>query len=127
MKRGIQPPDLATPTKPYSPVVVSDDLVVVSGQIPLDAQGELIAGGFVEHAHQVFANVETCLRAAGCGLDDTIKVVAYLTDRSHFAQLNEVYAGYFHEPRPVRTTILCGLLDERFLFEMDVIARRPSS
>jgi reactive intermediate/imine deaminase len=127
VKQGIQPPDLARPTKPYSPVVVSDDLVVISGQIPLDQRGELAGEGFAEQVRQVFANVEACLRAAGCELDDVIKVTAYMTERVDFGELNEIYAGYFAEPRPVRTTILCGLLDERFRFEMDVIARRPSS
>jgi enamine deaminase RidA (YjgF/YER057c/UK114 family) len=113
------------PTKPYSPVVISDDLVAVSGQIPVDERGELVAGGFADQVEQVFRNLTVCLEATGCDLDDVIKVVAYLTDRSHAPAFNDLYAPRFAEPRPVRTTIVCGLLDERFLVEIDVLARRP--
>lgn len=125
MKEAIQPNDVAVPSKPYSPVIVSGDLVFVSGQIPIDEEAMLVGGGFAEQVHGVFRNVERCLRAAGCGLDDVVKVVAYLTERESFTEFNEIYAGYFREPRPVRTTIVCALLDERFLVEMDVIAVRP--
>jgi 2-iminobutanoate/2-iminopropanoate deaminase len=122
VKEALQPAGLATPTKPYSPVVVSGDLVAVSGQIPIDVHGELVEGGFAEQLQQVFRNLTACLDAAGCDQRDVIKVVAYLTDRGDFAEFNEGYAAFFAEPRPVRTTIVCGLMDERFLVEIDVIA-----
>lgn len=127
MKQAIQPNGVAVPAKPYSPVMVSGEFVFVSGQIPIDEAAMLVEGGFAEQVHGVFRNVERCLRAAGCELDDVVKVVAYLTEREPFSEFNEIYAGYFREPRPVRTTIVCGLLDERFLVEMDVIAVRKGS
>jgi 2-iminobutanoate/2-iminopropanoate deaminase len=126
MKEAIQPSDLAVPTKPYSPVVTNRDLVFVSGQIPIEPDGSLVPGGIAEQVHGVLRNVERCLSATACGLEDVVKVVAYLTDRGDFATFNEIYASYFREPRPVRTTILCGLMDERFLVEIDVVAMRPA-
>lgn len=126
MKRSIQPQGVAVPAKPYSPVVVSGDLVFVSGQIPIGVDGDLISGGFDEQVRRVFENTQLCLEAAECGFADVVKVVAYLTERTSFARFNQLYAEYFAEPLPVRTTIVCELLDERFLFEMDVIARRPA-
>ena len=124
---AIQPEGLPVPAKPYSPVVVSDGFAFVSGQIPIDGSGELVGGGFEAQLSQVFDNVELCLRAAGCGLGDIVKATVYLTDRDHFGALNRRYAERIPEPRPVRTTIVCELLDERFLVEMEVIARVPAS
>lgn len=126
MRRSIQPDDVAVPTKPYAPVVTLDHLVFVSGQIPIDERGELVPGGFAQQAHAVFRNLDRCLAAGGSALDDVVKVVAYLTSRNRFAEFNEIYGGYFPDAtaRPVRTTIVCDLLDERFLIEMDVIAAR---
>jgi 2-iminobutanoate/2-iminopropanoate deaminase len=126
MKDAIQPSGVAVPAKPYSPVIVTGDLVFVSGQVPIDEHGVLVDGGFAEQLHGVLRNVERCLRSADCGFDDVVKVGAYLTGRDSFATFNEIYAGYFREPRPVRTTIVCALLDERFLLEMDVVAVRSS-
>jgi 2-iminobutanoate/2-iminopropanoate deaminase len=127
VKQGMQPSGIAVPTRPYSPVVIDGDLVAVSGQVPLGPDGSSVDEDFGAQVNQVLRNLTACLDAAGCEPDHVIKVVAYLTDRRNFATFNEIYAGYFAEPRPVRTTILCGLMDERFLVEIDVIARRPAS
>jgi len=126
-KEAIQPAGLAVPAKPYSPVIRSGAWVFVSGQIPIDDSGALVGGAFEEQLTQVLDNVERCLRAAGCGMGDVVKTVVYLTDRRHFDLLNLRYGERFAEPRPVRTTILCGLLDERFLVEMDVVAHIPAA
>lgn len=125
VRTAFQPEGIAVPPKPYSPVVVSDGLVFVSGQIPIDVDGELVNDGFEGQLVQVLDNVERCLAAADCTLADVLKATVYLTDRDQFEVLNRRYAERFLEPRPVRTTIVCQLLDERFLVEMDVIARVP--
>jgi 2-iminobutanoate/2-iminopropanoate deaminase len=124
-KTAIQPEGLAVPNKPYVPVIVANGLVFVSGQIPVDAQGELGGTSFAEQLTRVIDNVEICLTAAGSSLADVLKATVYLTEREHFGALNDVYRSRFPEPRPVRTTILCGLMDERFLVEMDVVALAP--
>jgi reactive intermediate/imine deaminase len=119
----VQPPELPAPLAPYSTVVVSGDLVLLSGQIPYTAAGELVSEDFAAQARQVFRNTEACLRAAGCGFADVLKVTAYLADFADFAVYNELYGECFRPPYPVRTTVQAGLYG--FKLELDAIARRP--
>jgi 2-iminobutanoate/2-iminopropanoate deaminase len=118
----LQPPEVARPKAPYSTVVKSDGLVFTAGQVPFDLEGELVAGGFDEQAHQVFRNLGSCLAVAGCTFSDVLKVTAYLADFADFSRYNEIYAEYFQPPYPVRTTVQAGLLG--FKLELDAIARQ---
>ncbi len=119
------PEGAGKPIAPYSPIVVSDGLVAISGQIPLDAEGTLVSDDFAEQAHQVFANLGACLSAAGCGFDDVVKINAYLADFDDFGTYNDVYGAYFTPPYPARTTVQAGLLG--FRIEVDAWARQPTS
>ena len=120
-----QPEGIARPQAPYSPVVVSGEHVYTAGQVAFDASGELVPGGVEEQTHQVFANLRACLQAAGCDLDDVVKVNAYLTDLANFPVFNDVYRSYFSEPFPARTTVQAGLAPG-LLVEIEAVARRPS-
>ena len=124
MKEAIQPEDLARPSAPYSPVVVSGDLVYTAGQVAFDETGKLSADDIGGQTVQVFENLLKCLRAGGCGPEDVIKVNAYLADLGDFAAFNEVYAGIFQEPYPARTTVGVSL-PGGILVEVEAIARRP--
>jgi reactive intermediate/imine deaminase len=104
-------------------VIVSGDLVFVSGQVPFDAEGKLVSDDFGEQAHQTFKNLAKCLEAAGCGFGDVLKVTAFLTDLGEFATFNEVYRQYFSEPYPARSTIGVNLLG--FKIEVEAVARKP--
>ena len=119
----VQPAGVATPAAPYSPAIVSGDLVMLSGQVPFTPAGELVGEDFHEQAHRVLQNTGECLRAAGCGFEDVIKVAAYLSDLSDFEAFNEVYAEYFSPPYPARTTVQAGLYG--FKVELDATARPP--
>lgn len=119
------PQGAAQPIAPYSPVIVADNLVVISGQVPYDETGLIVSDDFVEQARQVFRNLEACLRAAGCGFDDVIKVNIYIADLANFAEFNAVYEQVFHAPYPARTTVQAGLLG--FQIEVDAWARQPST
>jgi 2-iminobutanoate/2-iminopropanoate deaminase len=120
-----QPDGLARPKAPYSPVVVSGDQVYTAGQVAFDPNGELVPGGVEEQTRQVFANLRSCLEAAGCTFDDVVKVNAFLTDLDNFAAFNAVYAEHFSAPYPVRTTVQAGLAPG-LLVEVEVVARlRP--
>jgi enamine deaminase RidA (YjgF/YER057c/UK114 family) len=70
------------------------------------------------------ANLVACLRAAGCTLDDVVKVSAFLADLDDFEAFNRVYAEHFAPPYPVRTTVRAGLADG-LLVEIDAVARKP--
>lgn len=124
MKEAIQPEGLATPKAPYSPVVVSDDLVYTAGQVGFDESGRLAADDVAGQARQVFANLLACLRAAGCGPEDVLKVNAYLADLGDFAAFNEVYATVFQPPYPARTTVGVNL-PGGLLVEVEAVARKP--
>lgn len=123
-KEALFPAGLRKPGPPYSPVVASGDLVLLSGQGPFQLDGSIAGPGFAEEAHATFENLRLCLEAAGCGFDDVLRVGAYLADLGDFAEYNDLYRQYFREPFPARTTVQAGLLGIRI--ELDAIARRPA-
>jgi 2-iminobutanoate/2-iminopropanoate deaminase len=122
---ALQPEGLAVPAAPYSPVVVSGDLVVTAGQVAFDAQGERVGDDVETQTRQVLDNLRLVLDAAGCGLGDVIKVNAFLADLGDFDAYNAVYREYFHEPYPVRSTVQAGLA-AGLLVEIEAMARKPA-
>jgi 2-iminobutanoate/2-iminopropanoate deaminase len=120
---AIQPEGLPTPSAPYSPVVVSGDLVATAGQVGFDAEGKVVEGGIREQARQTLENLGRCLAAAGCGFGDVIKVTAFLTEMDNFAAYNEIYGQFFEAPYPARTTVQAGLAPG-LLVEIEALARR---
>jgi len=125
MKQAVQPDGLVKPAAPYSPVVVSGDLVVTAGQVAFDASGQLAADDVDGQCRRALDNVRTCLQAAGCDLDDVIKVTAFLADLGDFPAYNDVYREYFGEPYPARTTVGVSL-PPGVLVEIEATARRPT-
>jgi 2-iminobutanoate/2-iminopropanoate deaminase len=126
MDGPLQPQGLATPQNPYSPVVVSGDLVVTAGQVAHDENGQMAADDIAGQCRRALENLRTCLRAAGCELTDVIKVTAFLADLGDFAAYNDVYREYFHEPYPARTTV-GAMLPQGILVEIEALARRRTS
>ena len=125
MRDAIQPPDVATPKAPYSPVVVSGDHVFTAGQVAFDATGAVVAEDMDAQTRQALRNVRSCLAAAGCTLEDVVKVKAYLADLGDFDAYNSVYREFFSEPFPARTTVQAGL-PPGLLVEIEAVARRPA-
>ena len=113
------------PKPPYSPVVISGDLVYTAGQMAHDADGALIAGGIEEQTRQTLENVRACLAAAGCTLDDVLKVNAFLADLGDFDGYNRVYRELIAEPYPARTSVQAGL-PPGVLVEIEAVARRSA-
>jgi 2-iminobutanoate/2-iminopropanoate deaminase len=122
-RRAFQPEGMAKPKPPYSPVVVSGDTVWTAGQIAYDAEGNLIGGGIAEQTRRSLENVRACLEAAGCTMDDVVKVNAYLADLGHLAGYNDVYREFFDEPYPARSSVQAGL-PPGVLVEIEAVARR---
>lgn len=123
-RQALQPEGMAKPKPPYSPVVVSGDAVYTAGQIGYDAEGNLVAGGIAEQTRRSLENVRTCLEAAGCAMDDVVKVNAYLADLGDVPAYNDVYKEFFAEPYPARTSVQAGL-PPGVLVEIEAVARRP--
>ena len=118
-----RPDDVAVPKAPYSPVVVDGDLVYTAGQVGFDAEGTLVEGGMEAQVRRALENLTACLRAAGCELDDVLKVNAYLADLGDFEAYNDVYREFFREPFPARTTVGAAL-PGGILVEIEAVARR---
>lgn len=111
----------------YSQAVESGGLVFLSGQIPLDpASMELAAGGMRAQIVRVFDNLKAVAAAAGCVLDDCLKLTVYLTDLAHFPLVNEVMAEYFSEPYPARAAVGVAALPKGAAVEMDAILQRAA-
>jgi 2-iminobutanoate/2-iminopropanoate deaminase len=123
--QALQPSDVATPKAPYSPVVVSGDLVLTAGQVGFDENGDLVSDEIEAQARQAFDNLRSCLEAAGSSLDEVVKVNAFLADFADFDAYNDVYRQYFSAPYPARTTVQAGLAPG-LRIEVEAIGQRRS-
>lgn len=119
--------DLPTPIGPYSPGMIFDRLVIVSGQGATDPETGQIAGPDVAtQTEQVFRNLQAILETAGSDLSHVLRCGVFLVDMRDFDAMNEVYARVFGEHRPARTTVqVAGLPDPKLRVEIDAIAYRP--
>jgi 2-iminobutanoate/2-iminopropanoate deaminase len=118
--RAIETDQAPAPIGPYSQAVEAGGVLYCSGQVPLDpGTGELVEGGIAEQARRCLESLDAVCRAAGTRLDQAARIGIYLTDMSRFAEVNEVYATFFSEPFPVRTTVGVAALPKGALVEMD--------
>jgi 2-iminobutanoate/2-iminopropanoate deaminase len=108
---------------PYSQAVVAGGFVYTSGQIPLDpATGQFVEGGVREQTAQVLRNLSKVLEAAGSDLSRVVKTTVFLADMNDFAAMNEVYATFFAEEPPARSTVQAARLPRDARVEIDVVA-----
>jgi 2-iminobutanoate/2-iminopropanoate deaminase len=111
---------------PYSHAVRSGGLLFCSGQIPLDAEsGELVGDTPAEQARRCLENLQAVCAAAGATLADAVRITVYLTDMSEFAQVNEVYAGFFPAEPPARVAIGVAELPRGSQVEIDAVIALP--
>lgn len=102
----ISTPDAPQAIGPYSQGVKTQGFVYTSGQIALDpATGKLVEGSFEDQVHRVFKNLQAILIAGGSDFSRVIKATVYVTDIANFQALNKIYASYFGEHKPARTTV----------------------
>lgn len=120
---------------PYSQAIVvrggagggHSAMVFTSGQIPLDPQTMLIVGDDIQtQTRQVLTNLAAVLEAAGSSLHQVVKTTVYLADMADFAAMNEVYAEYFNQARPARSTIQAARLPRDVRVEIDAVALAES-
>ena len=111
---------------PFSPAVRAGDFVYVSGQTAMNDQGEIVSGGIEVQAHKVFEVIKNILEIAGCGMEDVIKVNVWLDDTRDFAGYNRIFAEYFTENPPARSTVQSKLVVDAKI-EADVVAYKPLS
>lgn len=94
---------------PLSPAVLTDRFVFVSGQVPTTDDGEIVAG-IEAQTRLVLEKIKTLLEEAGSSLAKVVKTTVFITDTSEFAAMNKVYAEYFPNSPPARSTIRCELM-----------------
>jgi 2-iminobutanoate/2-iminopropanoate deaminase len=108
---------------PYSQAVMVEGILYTSGQIALTPEGELIEGGVEEQTRQVLTNLSAVLEAVGGTLEDVIKTTIFLADMGDFVTVNEIYAEFFGEHKPARSTVAVKTLPKEVLVEIDCIAK----
>jgi reactive intermediate/imine deaminase len=106
----------------YSQAVKHQDLVFISGQIPLDPESmEVVSGGIEAQIRRVFENLSAVCVAAGGSLDDIVKLTVFLTDMGDFPQVNTIMGQYFSAPYPARAAVQVAALPKAVNVEMDAI------
>jgi reactive intermediate/imine deaminase len=121
----MNPPGMSTPTG-YSHVVSARGgrTIYLAGQVALDAKGQLVGpGDLAAQTRQVFANLETALKAAGASFNDVVKTNYYLRDASQVQVIRDVRAKYFTKDLPASTLVeVSRLANPDVLIEIEVIA-----
>ena len=110
--------------RPFSPAVRAGDFVYLSGQVPADENGEIVAGGIEVQTRQVMGNLSKALALAGCTFADVCKTTVWLQDARDFGAFNRVYMSYFGDKKPARSTTEARLMVDAKV-EIDLIAYRP--
>lgn len=108
---------------PYSQAVIANGMVFAAGQIPLvPGTKALVEGGIQDQTRQVLQNVTEVLRAAGTSLENVVKTTVFLKDLEDFSAMNEVYAIFFPNNPPARSTVQVARLPMDARVEIEVVA-----
>ena len=102
MKKAIFPPNAAKPIAPYTPAILANGTLYLSGQIALDEAGNLHTADVATETRQVMNNLGNLLKAADMGYEHLVKITILLSDMSLYAAVNEVYGSYFTDMPPAR-------------------------
>jgi 2-iminobutanoate/2-iminopropanoate deaminase len=127
MIERISPPGAPAPRGPYSPAVRAGDYVFVAGQVPVDpVTGHVTTGDVKAETRQVLTNIRNILEGCGAGLSDVVRCGVFLTNAADFQAMNEVYAEFFGEAKPARTTVIVAALPLKDCkVEIDAVAYKP--
>jgi len=107
---------------PYSQAVEVNGFIYTSGQIAMDENGIMVASDIENQTHQVMKNLFYVLEASGARFEDVIKTTIFLADMADFDKVNAIYAHYFGEHKPVRSTVAVRTLPKNALVEIDCMA-----
>uniref|UniRef100_A0A7C6A8R9 RidA family protein n=1 Tax=candidate division WOR-3 bacterium TaxID=2052148 RepID=A0A7C6A8R9_UNCW3 len=125
MKEIVYSEKAPKPIGPYSQAVWVGNLIFLSGQIGIDPNtGELVAGGVLAETRQVMNNIGAILAKINLSFDNIIKTTIFLTNLADFAQVNQIYAEYFKQDFPARSTIEVKALPKGAKIKIEVIAQR---
>jgi 2-iminobutanoate/2-iminopropanoate deaminase len=121
-REAVSAPGAPAAIGPYSHAVRAGELLFCSGQIPLDpATGELVGASAAEQARRCLESLRAVCEAAGTSLQRAVRVTVYMTDLRAFAEVNEVYAGFFSEQPPARVAVGVAALPRGAYVEIDAV------
>jgi len=125
MIERINPPGVPAPRGPYSPAVRAGDFIFVSGQVPVDPKtGQMVTGDIAAETRQVLNNVKGVLEGCGATMADVVRCGVFLKNGEDFGKMNEVYAEFFGDAKPSRTTVVTDFAAP-IKVEIDAIAYKP--
>ena len=105
---------------------ITSNGTLYTAQIPIDENGDVVAGGIEVQTRQTLDNLKHTLECANVGMDSVLQVMIYVTDRDYLKTVNQVYAEYFEAPYPNRAAlVIAGLAREEMLVELVVYAAVP--
>lgn len=125
MKKIIKTTKAPAAIGPYSQAVELNNVLYISGQIPLDPEtGNLVPGDISAQTEQVLKNISAILSAAGYSFSDVVKSTCILSDISDFKAMNEVYGRYYAENQPARSAYAAKDIPRGSLIEIETIAMK---
>jgi 2-iminobutanoate/2-iminopropanoate deaminase len=126
MGERIVPAGSPSPRGHYSPGIRAGDFLFVSGQGPIDPATDSLSEGDVQHQTRLtLSNVQRILAAGGASLTDVVKCSVFLRDIADFHKMNQVYAEFFGDHKPARTTVEAKFHQAAMLVEIDCVAYAP--
>jgi 2-iminobutanoate/2-iminopropanoate deaminase len=126
MIERITPPGVPTPRGPYSPAVLAGGFIFVAGQGPIDVTTDKMSYGDIQHETRlVLGNIKRILEGCGASMADVVKCSVFLSDGKDFGAMNQVYAEFFGDAKPARTTVEAKFADPKMKVEIDCIAYKP--
>lgn len=125
MKKVIQTPGAPAPIAPYSPAILKNDTLYVSGQIPLNPKtGELVEDDIEKATQQVMENIKSLVTTAGFEMTDIVKCSIFMKSMDDYVKINAVYGTYFQTVPPAREAVAVKTLPKDVSVEISCIAMR---
>ena len=126
LKQRIDSPNGPAAIGPYSAAIRTGNLLFCSGQMPIDpVTGDIVAGSIADETRRTLDNLVLLLESAGLTTSEVVKTTVFLTDMADFADMNAVYAEYFAEPHPARSTVAVAGIAKGARVEIEAIAALP--
>ena len=122
MKKVISTKDAPQAIGPYSQAIAANGFLFVSGQLGVTPSGEFAGADVKSQAQRSLQNLRAILSEAGLSFENVVKTTIFLADIADFAAVNEIYAEFFNEPYPARSTVAVKTLPKGGLVEIELIA-----
>ena len=122
MKKVISTKDAPQAIGPYSQAIAANGFLFISGQLGVTPSSEFAGADVKSQAQRSLQNLQAILSEAGLGFENAVKTTIFLADIADFAAVNEIYADFFKEPYPARSTVAVKTLPKGGLVEIELIA-----